>query len=40
MLDQGYRTKDIMSDGMKEIGTTAMGDAIIEKFRVALSSCV
>ena len=36
VLDQGYRTKDIMSDGMKEIGTTAMGDAIIEKFRDAL----
>jgi 3-isopropylmalate dehydrogenase len=33
VLDQGYRTKDIMSDGMKEIGTTAMGDAIVEKFR-------
>jgi 3-isopropylmalate dehydrogenase len=33
VLDQGYRTGDIMSDGMKEIGTTAMGDAIVEKFR-------
>src|ERR1700752_966034 len=33
VLDQGYRTRDIMSDGMKEISTTAMGDAIIEKFR-------
>ena len=33
VLDEGYRTRDIMSDGMKEVGTTAMGDAIIEKFR-------
>src|SRR6187401_955146 len=30
VLDAGYRTRDIMSDGMKEVGTTAMGDAIIE----------
>ena len=37
VLDEGYRTRDIMSDGMKEVGTTAMGDAIIEKFR-ALSA--
>jgi 3-isopropylmalate dehydrogenase len=33
VLDQGFRTRDIMSDGMTEIGTTAMGDAIVEKFR-------
>ena len=32
VLDEGYRTKDIMSDGMKEIGTVAMGDAVVAKF--------
>ncbi|TAN04493.1 MAG: 3-isopropylmalate dehydrogenase [Rhizobiaceae bacterium] len=35
ILDDGYRTADIMSDGMKEIGTSAMGDAILEKFLTA-----
>jgi 3-isopropylmalate dehydrogenase len=35
ILDDGYRTADIMSDGMKEIGTSAMGDAILEKFLAA-----
>src|SRR5690349_12999126 len=34
-LDSGLRTKDIMSPGMTEVGTTAMGDAIIEKFLAA-----
>jgi 3-isopropylmalate dehydrogenase len=33
VLDDGLRTKDIMSAGMTEVGTTAMGDAIVEKFR-------
>ncbi|QPC85990.1 3-isopropylmalate dehydrogenase [Mesorhizobium sp. NBSH29] len=33
VLDDGLRTKDILSEGMTEVGTTAMGDAIIEKFR-------
>jgi 3-isopropylmalate dehydrogenase len=37
VLDEGYRTKDIMSAGMTEVGTAAMGDAIIGKFR-ALSA--
>ncbi len=32
VLDAGLRTKDIMSDGMTEVGTVAMGDAIIAKF--------
>jgi 3-isopropylmalate dehydrogenase len=32
VLDSGLRTKDIMSEGMTEIGTVAMGDAIIAKF--------
>jgi 3-isopropylmalate dehydrogenase len=32
VLDDGLRTKDIMSGGMKEVGTVEMGDAIIAKF--------
>jgi 3-isopropylmalate dehydrogenase len=32
VLESGLRTKDIMSDGMTEVGTIAMGDAIIAKF--------
>ena len=32
VLDDGYRTRDIMSDGMRELGTAEMGDAIIAKF--------
>lgn len=28
VLSVGYRTKDIMSKGMKEVGTTAMGDLV------------
>ncbi len=28
VLDQGYRTRDIMSDGMKEVGTQKMGDLV------------
>jgi 3-isopropylmalate dehydrogenase len=35
VLDDGLRTKDIMSSGMTEVGTTQMGDAIIEKFLAA-----
>ena len=33
VLEDGLRTKDIISDGMTEVGTVAMGDAIVEKFR-------
>ena len=33
VLDDGLRTKDIMSDGMTEVGTVAMGDAVVAKFR-------
>ena len=29
VLDDGLRTKDIMSNGTKEISTSGMGDAII-----------
>ncbi|TIX41893.1 MAG: 3-isopropylmalate dehydrogenase, partial [Mesorhizobium sp.] len=32
VLDQGLRTRDILSPGMTEVGTTEMGDAIIAKF--------
>jgi 3-isopropylmalate dehydrogenase len=35
VLDDRYRTADIMSDGMTEVGTSAMGDAILEKFLAA-----
>ncbi|MGN6305163.1 MAG: isocitrate/isopropylmalate family dehydrogenase, partial [Mesorhizobium sp.] len=35
VLDDGLRTKDIASAGMKEVGTTEMGDAIIAKFLAA-----
>jgi len=30
VLDEGVRTKDIMSDGMKEVGCSEMGDRIVE----------
>lgn len=30
VLKAGYRTKDIMSEGMKEVGTREMGDLIVE----------
>ena len=33
VLNDGLRTKDIMSDGMKETSTSAMGDAIISKLQ-------
>lgn len=29
VLDQGLRTGDIMSDGMKKVGTAEMGDAVV-----------
>ena len=31
VLDEGLRTKDIISKGMKEVSTSVMGDAIISK---------
>ena len=37
VLDDGLRTKDIMSEGKQEVGTAAMGDAIIARY-VALSA--
>ena len=33
VLDDGLRTKDIMSTGKKEVGTSVMGDAIIAKLK-------
>ena len=33
VLDEGLRTKDIMSENMKEVSTTDMGDAIIAKLK-------
>ena len=33
VLDEGLRTKDIMSSGKKEVTTTDMGDAIISKLK-------
>ncbi len=33
VLDDGYRTADIMSAGMKQLGTVEMGDAVIARFR-------
>ena len=33
VLNDGLRTKDIMSNGMKETSTSAMGDAIISKLQ-------
>jgi len=32
-LDEGLRTKDIISKGMKEVSTSQMGDAIISKLK-------
>jgi len=29
VLEQGYRTADLMSEGMKQVGTEGMGDAIL-----------
>ncbi|MFQ5449007.1 MAG: 3-isopropylmalate dehydrogenase [Nitrospinaceae bacterium] len=31
VLNRGFRTRDIMSRGMKEVGTTAMGDLVLEE---------
>ncbi len=33
VLDEGLRTKDIFSSGMKEVSTSEMGDAIISKLQ-------
>ena len=33
VLDEGLRTKDILSKGKKEVSTSQMGDAIISKLK-------
>ena len=33
VLDEGYRTKDIMSAGMKEVNTATMGDLIAQRIK-------
>ena len=33
ILDEGLRTNDILSKGMKEVSTSEMGDAIISKLQ-------
>ena len=33
VLDEGLRTKDILSKGMKEVSTIEMGAAIISKLK-------
>jgi len=33
VLDEGLRTKDIISKGMKEVSTSQMGDAVISKLK-------
>jgi 3-isopropylmalate dehydrogenase len=33
VLDQGLRTGDIMSDGMRLVGTAEMGDAVVTALR-------
>ena len=33
VLDEGLRTKDIISKGTKEVSTSEMGDAIISKLK-------
>ena len=33
VLDEGLRTRDILSEGMTEVGTGQMGDAIVARFR-------
>ncbi len=37
VLDSGTRTGDIMAEGCREVGTTEMGDAILEAFQARLA---
>ena len=36
VLDDGLRTKDIMSEGMTEVGTNGMGTAVLTEFQILL----
>jgi 3-isopropylmalate dehydrogenase len=38
VLDKGLRTRDIMSAGMREVGTREMGAAIREEFRQRIAA--
>ncbi|MEN0042041.1 MAG: 3-isopropylmalate dehydrogenase [Pseudomonadota bacterium] len=35
VLDDGLRTGDIMSEGMTQVGTTGMGDAVLDAYKAA-----
>jgi Isocitrate/isopropylmalate dehydrogenase len=35
VLDQGYRTGDLMSDGMKKIGCSELGEVVVEFLQTA-----
>ncbi len=37
VLDKGYRTADIMQDGMKKVSTSEMGTAILDQIKETLS---
>jgi 3-isopropylmalate dehydrogenase len=37
VLDQGLRTGDIMSTGMRQVGSAEMGDAVITALRADAS---
>jgi 3-isopropylmalate dehydrogenase len=37
VLDQGYRTPDIMQPGMREVSTTAMGQAVLDTLDASLA---
>jgi 3-isopropylmalate dehydrogenase len=34
VLDQGYRTADIYTDGMNKVGTSGMGDAVVSALKI------
>ena len=36
VLDDGLRTRDIMSEGMTEVGTNGMGTAVLAEFEILL----
>jgi 3-isopropylmalate dehydrogenase len=36
VLDKGYRTPDIMQPGMREVSTTAIGQAVLDELDTSL----
>ena len=40
VLTSGYRTKDIMSDGMQQVSTNEMGDAVLKRLKANLNKQV